>query len=154
MYGDNLKEAFEIRNEVFVCEQGMNEKDVFDDYDKVSVHAVVYNEENKPVASGRIAFDGTQYRIGKIAVRKKARGQKLGDFLVRMLIDKGYIAGADAIYVRAQLHAIGFYEKIGFSKDGEVFTDIDGLKVQPMILKKGALCKECQKKSCEDCSSK
>ena len=153
MYGDDLMEAYEIRREVFVNEQKIKENEVFDNLDMVSVHAVVYDEDNKPVASGRIAFDGKEYRIGKIAVCKSSRGQKLGDFLVKMLIDKGYLAGADAVHVRAQLHAVGFYEKIGFVKNGVVFTDTDNLVVQPMILIKGALCKECQKNTCNDCSS-
>lgn len=145
-YGDDLSEAYEIRKKVFNEEQQIPEKVLFDELDKVSVHAIVYDENEKPVASGRIARDEEEYRIGKIAVLPEARGKKLGDFLVRMLVDKAYLAGAETIKVRAQLHAVGFYEKIGFKKAGNVFVDSnDGLTVQPMELPKGSLCKECQR---------
>lgn len=145
-YGDDLDDVFKIRRKVFGEEQKMSEEVLFDELDKVSVHAIVYDENEKPVASGRIAKDGDEYRIGKIAVLADSRGKKFGDFLVRMLVDKAYLAGANTIMVRAQLHAVGFYEKIGFKKCGNVFTDTrDGLTVQPMELPKGSLCKECQK---------
>lgn len=144
-YGEDLTDAFEIRSRVFVDEQKMDKDVVFDEDDKVSVHAIVYDTNEKPIASGRIFNDGTEYRIGKIAVLPEARGKKYGDFLVRMLVDKGYLAGADNIKVRSQLHAVPFYEKIGFRKCGNVFVDTkDGLTVQPMELPKGCLCKECQ----------
>ena len=146
-YGDDLNDAFNIRKKVFGEEQKMKNEVLFDELDKVSVHAVVYDENEKPVASGRVAKDENEYRIGKIAVLPEARGKKFGDFLVRMLVDKAYLAGADTVKVRSQLHAVGFYEKIGFEKCGNVFVDPnDGLTVQPMELPKGSLCKECQKK--------
>lgn len=151
-YGDDLEDAYRIRRKVFVEEQKMREEDVFDSLDKVSVHAIVYDENENPVASGRIAVDGEEYRIGKIAVLEQCRGKKFGDFLVRMLVDKGYLAGAKTVMVRSQIHAVPFYEKIGFVKCGKVFVDTDGLTVQPMELKKGALCKECTSKECETCN--
>lgn len=150
--GDDLTDANQIRKTVFVDEQEMKEGDVFDSLDTVSIHAVVYDENEKAVASGRITLDGEEYRIGKIAVLKEARGQGFGDFIVRMLVDKGYLAGAATVMVRSQIHAIPFYEKIGFVKCGEIFRDLDGLEVQPMELIKGSLCKECSNTSCETCS--
>ena len=152
--GDDLSDAFKIRKLVFQEEQGMDQNNVFDGLDKVSVHAVVYNEDEKAVASGRIVCDNEEYRIGKIAVIKEERGKKYGDFLVRRLVDKGYLAGASTVKVHSQIHAISFYEKIGFKKCGNVFFDIDGLEVQPMELVKGSLCKECNSKNCDTCSSK
>ncbi len=144
-YGEDLTDAFAIRKKVFGDEQGMKDEVLFDDMDKVAVHAIVYNDKDEPIASGRIINDEGNYRIGKIAVLPEARGKLYGDFLVRMLVDKGYLAGATTIQVQSQIHAVGFYEKIGFKKSGNVFVDNnDGLTVQPMELPKGSLCKECQ----------
>ena len=141
--GDDLSDAYKIRKEVFIKELGRAEEKVFDDLDKVSVHGVVYNEKQNPVASGRIFFDGEEYRLGKIAVLKEERKNGYGDFLVRMLIDKGFEAGADIINVRTQAPTVDFYKKIGFISNGEIFQDIDDLYVQAMQLKKNDLCKKC-----------
>lgn len=150
--GDDLTDAYQIRKTVFVDEKGMLENRIFDSLDEVSVHAVVYNEKDSPVASGRIALDGDEYRIEKVAVLEEARGQKFGDFLVRMLIDKGYLAGAMTVTTRALPNTIEFFEKIGFVKTGKPFITTEGENVQPMELVKGSLCKDCKNVSCEVCS--
>lgn len=149
--GDDLTDAFKIRKQVFQKEQQMKEENVFDFLDETSVHVVLYDENEKAVASGRISHIQEEYRIGKIAVLKEERGNKYGDFLVRMLVDKGYLAGASTIKVHAQLHAVSFYKKIGFKNCGVVFIDIDGLEVQPMELVRGELCKECT--NCNECNN-
>lgn len=138
------EDAKRIRQEIFEDEQGFTHDVVFDDKDDISIHAVVYDEENIPRAAGRIYFTGEDYLIGRIGVMKESRGKKLGDFLVRMLVDKAFLAGADRVIVHAQLHAVKFYEKIGFKPYGEQFTEA-GVLHQSMQLKNGELLKECHK---------
>ncbi|MDR1699650.1 MAG: GNAT family N-acetyltransferase, partial [Lachnoclostridium sp.] len=100
--GDDLKDAYDIRRRVFIDELGREEINVFDNFDKISVHGIIYNEEKKAVASGRIFYDGEIYRIEKIAVLIEERNKGYGEFLVKMLIDKGFEAGASDINVRTQ----------------------------------------------------
>ena len=70
-------EAFQIRREVFVEEQGF--RDEFDEDDKRAVHLVVF-EEGRPIGTCRFfkkSEDGAGYLIGRIAVRG-SRGEDPG----------------------------------------------------------------------------
>ena len=82
-------EAKHIRNEVFVKEQGF--QDEFDEKDAVSVHFVMYTDDGTAVATSRaFPFDeNTSYCIGRIAVIKEMRNQRLGSKIVEAA--EGYI---------------------------------------------------------------
>lgn len=134
-YSDDLSQAFMIRREVFVKEQGIPEERVFDDMDHTALHVVVYEESRintedglkrvqKPVGSGRICFDGSNCKLGRIAVLKDYRGKKYGDFLVRMLLQKAFSAGIQEVTVDAQTSVEEFYSKIGFQRVGENFMEV------------------------------
>lgn len=132
-YGDDLSEAFQIRRNVFVEEQGIPEDLEFDDIDQEAMHVIVYEttpnrnakgqDDKNAVATGRIFFDGESCKIGRIAVLKEYRNMKYGDFTVRMLMNKAFTSGINEITLDAQCYAESFYEKIGFHKVGEPFLD-------------------------------
>lgn len=140
--GENdLTDAINIRRKVFIEEQQVAEEIEIDGMDPYAIHAVAY-VENKAVATGRIIYDGDTYKIGRVAVLKEERGKQYGDFIMRMLIDKAFLHGAQEVILGAQLHAVGFYEKLGFEPYGEVFSEA-GIEHIHMKLKNGNLCKKC-----------
>lgn len=138
---DNLTDVLAIRKKVFVEEQKISEEIEFDGMDAYAIHAVAY-EADKAVATGRIIYDGDTYKIGRVAVLKEERGKKYGDFIVRMLVDKAFLHGAEEVILGSQLHAAGFYEKIGFEQYGEIFEEA-GIPHIHMKLKREGLCKKC-----------
>lgn len=144
---EHMEEIEPIRREVFGSELGFPENINFDDTDETAVHAVAYKDINRtiPVATGRLykIGDGEDYKIGRIAVKKEERGQGFGDFIVRMLVDKGLMMGADRVIVGAQPHAIKFYEKIGFQPTGETYVEADILHTV-MEIRQNSICKACQ----------
>lgn len=123
-----------IRNTVFEKEQGAAAEEEIDIYDNdnSTVYALIYDDKF-PVATGRIAITPKGYKIGRIAVIKNQRGKGLGGILVNALCDKAYEMGADSILVDAQLHAVPFYEKLGFSPTGEPEITDRGIIHLPMI---------------------
>lgn len=140
--GENdLSDAFKIRRKVFVEEQGIEEEIEFDKQDPYAIHALAY-VDGKAVATGRIIYDGDTYTIGKVAVLKEERKQQYGDFIMRMLIDKAFLHGAEEVILDSQASSVGFYEKLGFEKCGEIFEKA-GIVQLPMRLRKGALCRKC-----------
>lgn len=154
-YGDDLSQAFEIRKEVFVKEQGIPEELVFDDLDQNAIHAIVYEEhkitkENgmgqmpKPVGSGRIIYDGSTCMIGRVAVLKDYRGKKYGDFLIKMMLQKAFMAGVKEVVVHSQTSAEGFYQKIGFKRVGENFMEA-GIEHCEMKIEKKYVNRACKK---------
>lgn len=107
-----------IRIEVFVREQGVPEENEFDEYDLQVPHLVIFND-GEPVATGRfIPYGENTVKIGRIAVKKDKRGLHLGEKIVTELLRKAKEEGAKIVKVGAQTHAVGFYEKCGFTKDG------------------------------------
>lgn len=108
----------DLRIEIFVKEQGVPEENEFDDFDLQVPHLVIFSE-GEAVATGRIIpYGENTVKIGRIAVKKEKRGLHLGEKIVKELIRKSREDGAKTVKVGAQTHAVGFYEKCGFTLDG------------------------------------
>ena len=104
----------DLRIEIFVKEQGVPQENEFDDYDLQVPHLVIFLD-GEAVATGRIIPYGEDtVKIGRIAVKKDKRGLRLGEKIVLELLRKSKEDGAKTVYVGAQTHAVGFYEKCGF----------------------------------------
>ncbi|GAB2818131.1 GNAT family N-acetyltransferase [Actinocorallia aurea] len=113
---EGLGDAFEIRFEVFVGEQGVPEEIEIDDLDDVADHFVARSGD---VALGTVRLltrtrEGVGV-LGRLAVRGPARGTGLGAALVRAVEDHARRAGLTAIELHAQTHAAGFYARLGYS---------------------------------------
>ncbi len=118
---DSLREhAQDLRVEVFVVEQGVPIELEWDEGDEVSIHAVAYDAEGQPVATGRLLPDG---HIGRMAVRKSARGQGIGSQVLEALLAEARRLGYGKLVLHAQSHAIDFYRRHGFVVEGETFME-------------------------------
>ena len=115
-------EALALRKEVFVDEQGCSEDEEFDGFDEHALHLVIYVDE-APAACGRIWHGGSGFRIGRLAVKKQFRRQKLGDLALRLLLYKAFNSGAETVSINAQTYIMPLYEKFGFKAYGEEFMD-------------------------------
>lgn len=131
---DKFNIAMNIRNTVFELEQGAIAEEEIDKYDlsDKTVYLLIY-DDNEPCATGRIAFTDKGVKIGRIAVLKSQRGKGTGKYLVEQLCDKAVELGAKEIFVDSQLHAVGFYEHLGFEKTGESEITDRGIRHLPMI---------------------
>lgn len=119
---EDLSEPFEIRKEVFVKEQEISEQEEFDEYDKQALHLIIYVDEQR-AATGRIWHDGTAFHIGRLAVLKQYRGQKIGDLALRLLLYKTFSSGAENIQISAQTYIMPLYRKFGFKEYGEEYME-------------------------------
>ncbi len=119
---ENLEEPFAIRKEVFVEEQSISEEEEFDAFDSQALHLIVYVDE-QPAATGRIWHDGKTFRIGRLAVPKKFRGQKIGDLALRLLLYKSFTSGAKTVEISAQTYIVPLYKKFGFKEYGEEYME-------------------------------
>lgn len=129
------EEAKDIREKVFVEEQGFKEE--FDAADGVSVHLVAF-DCGKPVATCRF-FKGDEegvYLIGRIAVMPEYRKKGVGASIVSEAEKLAAEAGGRESVVHAQTHASGFYAKLGYQPFGEP-DDEEGV---PHIWMRKALC--------------
>lgn len=111
-----------LRTAVFVEEQKFKEE--FDAIDNVSHHLVLYLD-GKPVACVRYFYDSDdkKYHLGRLCVLKEYRGRHLGELLVSEVEKYVKELGGTTIALSAQVRASGFYEKLGYTKMGEIYYD-------------------------------
>lgn len=141
---DDLTQVFAIRRKVFVEEQGLSETEEFDQMDEYAIHVLVYEEEknsnNKAktnrnaIAIGRMTYDGIICEIDRIAVLKEYRNKKYGDFAVRMLLNKAFLAEVHEVFVKVERDSINFYKKIGFRIFNSEDFDHDKHEVAMVIM--------------------
>ena len=108
-----------VRRRVFVDEQEIPEKDEFDAEDAYSVH-VLARLNRDPVGTGRLNPAG---KIGRIAVIAGLRGRGIGSQILGQLLEEARRLGIREPFLHAQVQAVTFYGKFGFSREGEVFDE-------------------------------
>mgnify|MGYP001205337862 FL=1 len=116
---DDMSTLKDIRFEVFVVEQGVAAEEEIDANDPVSIHAIAWSD-GVAAACGRLLPDG---HIGRMAVRKPYRGQGVGAMVMEHLMERARQRGDREVVLSAQTHAVGFYEKFGFTAYGPEYLD-------------------------------
>ena len=132
---DELYDILRFRQEIFVVEQKSWYLDA-DGLDQSSLHLLVLD---KGVIIGylRLTPPGEKYSetsIGRVSIDRGYRGEKLGDHLLIMGIEKGKEAyGSGSYRISAQEYLISYYEKHGFKVQGNPY-DEDGIPHIEMLL--------------------
>lgn len=115
-------QALELRIKVFVDEQKVPLEEENDSSDEKAQHFGVFYE-GYLVGTGRLVIQGSEGRIGRIAILPEFRGQGLGSSLISFILETGKSQKIKDFVLGAQLQAIPFYAKLGFKAEGEVFED-------------------------------
>ncbi|MEU9577710.1 GNAT family N-acetyltransferase [Streptomyces chilikensis] len=125
--------CFRVRKEVFVAEQNVPEEIEYDALDAHAVHVLAVREDGVPLGTGRLLFgevaakktggDPAVGSLGRLAVLREARGLGVGALLVRAIEEAARERGLTVVDLGAQVHATGFYERLGYRAYGPVFDD-------------------------------
>ena len=108
-----------IRTQVFICEQGITEADEWDDQDVISQHFVIYDQD-QPIATARLLENNS---VGRVAVLKAYRGQGIGQMIMLEIISYAQKQRLSVLTLSSQVHAISFYEKLGFTVQGNSYDE-------------------------------
>ena len=128
-WSDMAAPARQLRAQVFIEEQAIPKEMEWDDDDAVSLHAVAFNRLGLPVATGRLlpsqpdARGLPTARIGRMAVDRVLRGNGLGRDVLQTLMEAARQRGDAQVLLHAQRSAEGFYQRLGFTAQGDVFTE-------------------------------
>lgn len=122
---DIYLDALRIRQDVFVKEQGVPEELEVDEYDPICVNFVLYDEEDKAIATARLLENKQENsaKVQRVAVRKEARGKDYGKHVMEACERFAKEERLSALKLHAQLSALPFYEKLGYKVYGEEFMD-------------------------------
>lgn len=110
-----------IRRKVFIEEQQVPEDMEWDEYDDTSTHFLA-TLEDKTIATARLKPDG---QIGRMAVLTEFRNQGIGSRLLQFVLQDARNKNFKKIYLHAQVTALAFYDKHGFTAHGEIFYEAD-----------------------------
>ena len=122
-----------LRRTVFIEEQGVSEADEVDELDDQAIH-ILAMQDGVPIGSARLLTQGDTGKVGRVCVLQSARGTGLGAALMQAAVAKfRTIPGIARVKLGAQLHALAFYERLGFTPYGEVFMDA-GIEHRDMVL--------------------
>lgn len=109
-----------IRTEVFIREQHVPPALEWDGLDQKAKHLLAHDLTGKAIGCARILSDGG---IGRMAVLTGWRKQGVGSALLQAAISLCLNNGWRHIRLSAQIHAIAFYEKAGFTVCSEEYPD-------------------------------
>ena len=118
-FSDQERDILAIRHRVFTVEQQVDASLDFDGLDGLATQALAYSD-GIAIGTGRILTDG---HIGRIAVLKEYRGKGVGSDIIQTLLNQAEKRGLPKVFLGAQVTAIPFYEKLGFSAAGENYME-------------------------------
>ena len=108
-----------IREQVFIQEQNIAAEDEWDAEDAVSLHFVVYDQD-QPIATARLLQNNS---VGRVAVLKSHRGLGVGKVLMQAVIAYTQQQQRPFLVLSSQVHAQAFYQALGFMQEGEEYLD-------------------------------
>jgi predicted GNAT family N-acyltransferase len=123
-FGFQDKELFEaccsIRIQVFVEEQKVDPELEYDHEEES--HFYLLYVDGKPVATARWRETEKGIKLERFAMLKEFRNLGLGSELLKEVL-KDVQKLDKKIYLHSQLKAVSYYERAGFKKVGEIFTE-------------------------------
>jgi ElaA protein len=122
--------VWRLRQEVFVVEQECPYPDLDGRDDEPGTRHVVLREDDAVVGYARVLDEDDQWRIGRVALARTARGRGLADVVMETALQ---VCPDRDVVLDAQAPLVGWYESLGFTVSGPEFLD-DGIPHVPMRL--------------------
>ena len=119
-----VEAALALRYDVFCVEQGVSLEEERDGRDAEALHLVVV-DGGMVVATCRLLAEGSEVKLGRMAVATSHRGRRLAAALLVEADTRARELGARRIVLAAQLTAQAVYERAGYAPYGDVFLDAD-----------------------------
>ena len=118
-----IEQAKQVREIVFVQEQGIDASLEYDDLDDVCTHVIGLLDE-QPVTTARLRpVDSAVGKVERVATIQTARGHGYGKEIMDEVERVAKHQGLSELRLGAQLTALPFYEKIGYEAFGDEFLD-------------------------------
>lgn len=125
-----LFQALAIREVVFIEEQHVPEGIERDEEDASAYHVLAF-QGGHAIGTGRLVAlaeppsgePGAWGKVGRMAVLLAHRKARVGSLLLAELEAEARRRGMSGLVLHSQVYAIGFYEKHGYSRVGDVFEE-------------------------------
>lgn len=121
---ERMDEAYRIRMEVFVEEQGVSPDVEIDEHEAESTHVLVY-WDGQAAGTGRVRKVGEYAKMERVCVRAAFRKYGVGKAVMNALEEAAREQGLAKAKLHGQTHAEPFYKKIGYETVSDVFMEED-----------------------------
>ena len=119
----DLQACLSIRRVVFIDGQDVPEHEEVDGKDPDCLHYLMFCDKN-PIATARVLPLDKKAKIQRVGVLKSARSSGSGSRLMTFVLeDLRANHNFTTAILGSQTHAIGFYEKLGFTVFGPEYDD-------------------------------
>ena len=119
-WANDAERLSDIRRIVFIEEQKVPENLEWDESDTDCTHVLVTDNNNKPLATARIASNG---HIGRMSVLKAYRKYGIGSAMIKKLVEYARSQQLARLTLHAQVTAMPFYARHGFVETSDEFMD-------------------------------
>lgn len=119
---EEITAYYNLRFEILRKPWGQDTKTTRDEWEDQSFHLMLMDSDKKTIATGRLQFiseDICQVRSMAVETTNQRRG--IGTHLLKLLEDKAKELKYKRIVLDAREQAVGFYEKNGYSVDGDSY---------------------------------
>ncbi|NLV10733.1 GNAT family N-acetyltransferase [Halomicrobium sp. HM KBTZ05] len=119
----DLEPAFDVRRDVFVDEQGVDEAIEIDGKDPDATH-VLAEVDGVPVATARLrVIDDGVGKVERVAVRGPHRESGVGRQVMHRIEQLAIDDGLDRLELHSQTRVEGFYERLGYETVSDEFDE-------------------------------
>jgi len=112
--------ALEIRQQVFIDELNVDPTLEIENEESCKFYLIFVNEKVAGTARWRETDKGI--KLERFALLPEFRNQGTGSILLKRILDD-ILPFNKKIYLHAQLNAVRYYERQGFVKSGDIFTE-------------------------------
>ena len=116
-----LYEILKARFNVFYLEQHILYPDL-DDIDYYATHFAIFRKGHV-IAYARLFQDTTQgqWIIGRMLTVERGKG--FGKYILSQIEQLALSQSVNSLFMHAQIHAVPFYEALGYTTEGEIFQE-------------------------------
>jgi len=120
---EERNDAYYVRRTVFVDEQHVPAEAEIDQFEEDAVHFVLYNEQEQPIGAGRYRIVDGIAKAERICVLANGRGKGSGALIMKAIEQDAAERHVSQIKLSSQVHAIPFYERLGYHTISEEYMD-------------------------------
>ena len=120
---EDFQRCLDIRTKIFVDGQKVPVSEELDGKDGNSDHYLLFVDSH-PVGVTRVRFIENYAKIERVAILESYQGQGFGKMIMQKILSElKPHPRVDMIKLSSQVHAIPFYEKLGFEVCSEAYED-------------------------------
>jgi N-acetylglutamate synthase-like GNAT family acetyltransferase len=119
---DEFEQYYNLRYEILRKPWNQPKSSTKDEWENKSIHMLMLDENNKPVACGRLQINSKdEGQIRSMAVKDEMQGKGLGKLIIQYIEDKAKELSLKTIMLDARENAVKFYERCGYKVVGDSY---------------------------------